>query len=606
MAKGYKYFFAAGLSGLLLALAYPASPVQILIDKIWTGQGFDLGWLAWIGLVPLFWSFWSLTQFTYKSDRFSVRNGFLIGFVAGLVYFLIIFRWFWSVHPLDTLGIQSSTLSFVIVLLIYIISSAGMAIFWGLFGIVYSLQLSVFRNKKLKTENWTLVTIPAIFVLLEYARSWGFGFLWAGSGSLFGPHWTLGNLAYALANNLLALRLASFVGIYGLTFLIVLVNCLIFIILKNGATRVSPISPNSPGAALGEIAKPHPRKNILVGLIVAILLFLAHYWNPNPILSKLSSNNSGSINYAIVQTAQPTKLDPSPQEALAGFKEQLELLTRVAKEHPESQLIVFPEASDFFKNLSLFLTPAQVENYFNKLFKEPRLIISGGRVLDTTTGRVYSRTFSLDTQGDIIGFYDKRLLTPGGEFLPYPIRIITNLFSKLTVSQFGELRELNVGKKEISTVGFRDQFSVAPLICSELISPGVANKTSQNADIIVSMASYGIFHGNRTIADQMLAITRFRAAENRKPIITATNMGRSYVIDNQGNIVFLAPNTDSQILTGGVDITQQKSWYNRWGNAPILLGSLVLGIVFSLQLTVYSKIKSWVGRSKSLKNADNL
>ncbi len=130
MAKNYRYFLLAGLSGLLLALAYP-------------GWGLDLGWLAWVGLIPLF---WSLNHLATGYDRAQKRS-FAFGFATGLVYFLIIFRWFWSIYPLDSLGIQSKALSFVVILLMYIFSAAGMAIFWGLFGLTFSLQRLAFRKK---------------------------------------------------------------------------------------------------------------------------------------------------------------------------------------------------------------------------------------------------------------------------------------------------------------------------------------------------------------------------------------------------------------------------------------------------------------------------
>lgn len=129
---------------------------------------------------------------------------------------------------------------------------------------------------------------------------------------------------------------------------------------------------------------------------------------------------------------------------------------------------------------------------------------------------------------------------------------------------------------------FRQQFSIAPLICSELISANITSEATQNSDIIVSMASYGIFHGNNIIANQMLAITRFRAAENNKLIITAANMGRSHVINSQGSVVLLAPNAEARILTGAVDIPQGKSWYNKIGDLPIILAFLLLMTVSTL------------------------
>jgi len=322
---------------------------------------------------------------------------------------------------------------------------------------------------------------------------------------------------------------------------------------------------------------------------VVILAILLLTFGPR-VFNQKSPLTGREINFTVIQTNQPTKISPSPREALNAFKEQLELLNRIAKEYPESQLIVFPEASDFFKNLSLFLAGPQIPNYFSNLFKESRLIISGARVIDTD-GRAYSRVFALDTKEDITGFYDKRLLTPQGEFLSYPTKFIVNLFSKTKVSEFGALRELGVGKGKISTVSFRDQYSVAPLVCSEILSPSLARKTTQGADTIVGMASYGVFRGSAALVKQNLAIAQFRAAENRRPLIAASNMGLSYAIDSDGNIVKIAPNQASQILTGAIALNPQKSWYNKVGDAPVLLGCLGLAvIVFSVQWLVLRRL----------------
>jgi apolipoprotein N-acyltransferase len=545
MAKNYKLLIFAGLSGIILALAFP-------------GWNFNLGFLVWIGFVPLL----------YALANQSRSRSFLTGFVAGLFYFLIVFRWLWSIYPLDTVGIQSKLVSLIIVFLIYIISSAGMAVFWGLLGVIFNFQFSIFKKGKIPLILQLLIP-TATFVLLEYARSYGFGLLWAGSGTLFGPHWTLGSPAYALAGNNLALKLSSYVGIYGIIFLIIFANLLFFKIL----------------------AKKNPRS---VGVVILIILLVT--LGPK-LLKQKSPSPDKEINFALIQTNQLTKISPTPKETLDAFKQQLDLLNRVAKEHPESQLIIFPETSDFFKNLSLFLTGSQIPNYFSNLFKEPRLILAGTRVIDTDD-HAYSRVFALDTQKDIIGFYDKRLLMPGGEFLPYPIKFIVNLLSKVKSSEFGGILELGVGEKKVSTINFRGQFSIAPIVCSELLAPGLVREITRGSDIIVEMASYGVFHGNGVLIKQNLAIARFRAAENQKPLLAASNMGLSYAINSDGNVGFITQNQGAQILTGSIALNSQKSWYNRVGDLPTILASLALVVVFSFQLTVYRKIKTWLWRPK--------
>jgi len=93
------------------------------------------------------------------------------------------------------------------------------------------------------------------------------------------------------------------------------------------------------------------------------------------------------------------------------------------------------------------------------------------------------------------------------------------------------------------------------------------------------MASTGIFHGKSRAIKETLAISRFRAAENRRPLVLAANMGLSYAIDSAGNINSITPNQDAQILTGTVYISPGKTWYNQLGDLPILtLSVLAIGV----------------------------
>ncbi len=519
MAKNYRNFILAGLSGLLLALAYPS----------WS---FNFGFLVWVGLVPIF----------YLKDKIN----FKIGFTAGLIYFAIVFRWFWAFYPLDAVGINDKPLSFLIILFFYSVSVGAMACFWGLFGFIFKKH----SGGKLRLD---FLLAPAIFTLIELGQAYGFGLLWLGSGSLIGPHWTMGNLGYTLYNNGFFLKLASYAGIYGLTFLIGLVNYFFAqtIILKN-------------------------RKYIYASGLLFVFITGSYFFT-----FKNSSQDSKKITYAIIQTNIPTKISYAPREKLANFQEQLSLLNQVARERPETDLIVFPEATDFFKDLSVFLKGVQIENYFTSLFKNSRLILSGTRIIEKD-GRAYSRIFALDTRKAIVGYYDKRLLTPAGEFLPYPIKFIANIFLKNKISQFGEYRELAIGKNKASIINFNNQYKLATLVCSEVLSPDLARLSALNSDIMVSMTSTAIFHGSNTPIRELLAISQLRAAENQKPLIMAANMGLSYAIDSLGNISQISKNQGSQMLTGAIVLNSKRSWYNKLGDWPILLVSgFVIGITFN-------------------------
>jgi apolipoprotein N-acyltransferase len=530
MAKNYKNFLLAGLSGLILALAYP-------------GWNFDAGLLAWLGFIPLLFAFQKTELGTGWAKRF-----FLTGFFGGLVYFLIIFRWFWSFYPLDTLGIKNGIASVAILLPIYLITTLAMAAFWGFFGLAFGYLK---QRGGLRFHTWDWLILPAIFIFLEYIRVITYGLVWFGPGTLFGAHWTMGNPAYMLAGNSLILRLAPYTGIYGIMFLVLAINFLLLKILLN------------------------PRKKMFSAFSIAAFVLIITFV-PKLLYKKIASDiTSQKITFAIIQTNTQTKISPNSKETLNTFKEQLTLLNLIAKNYPKSQVIIFPEASDFFKNIANLLNSLQAKTYFSNLFKEPHLLISGIKTLDQND-TPYSRVLSLDTKKDILGYYDKQLLTPGGEFLPYTIRFLASIFSKTKISEFNNARDFQIGKNRSSTVDFEGQFKVAPIICSELLSPSLTRSITQNSDIITGMASYGIFHGKETFSRQNLAAVQFRAVENNKPIILASNMGRSYAVDSTGKVTLLASDHSSQILTGGVAFKPQKSWYNKVGDWPIFLVSFLL------------------------------
>ncbi len=497
------------------------------------GWNFDLGFLVWFGFLPLFMSLDTASQK-------STKQLFTLGYIASLSYLLIVFGWFWSFHPLDTIGLNNRVLSFLLILALYLITSGSLA----LFGSLFSYAFSKFSRRSFLIS---FASIAGVFVLLEYLRSIGFGTLWFGSGTLIGPHWTMGNIAYSLVGNSFALRLSSFIGIYGLSFIVVSINLLLYHLLN--------------------------KKNRWLFGIILIGLVGSHFVDFSP------TTSGNSLAFALVQTNQPTKINYRPAEKLENFKIQLNLLNTIAIQYPETEMIVFPEGSDFLKDFSLFLSPAQAEKYFRALFAKPVLLISGMRALENEDN--YSRVLMLDTRGDIIDYYDKRVLTPGGEFLPYILGSVIKISNPEGLSGFTDEREFSIGKKASGGIDFRGKLRAAPLICSELLGPSSAKIASSNSEALVVLGSTSIFHGWNGLINEALAMARFRAAENKKPLVFAANMGRSYSISKWGKTEKITPNSNAQILTGFIIPSHERSWYNRLGDWPILLVSgLMIGITF--------------------------
>ena len=529
MAKTLKYFVFGITSSLLAAIAYSYP---------------EFGFLIWVAFIPFF---WGLTRLNFSGKKI---DGFLYGLISGTAYFLLIFRWFWGLYPLDIYGI-GSVMSILIIGLLWLITSASLGLFWGIFG----LLTHILSKKRL----FDFLFLGALFSLLEFTRSFAINLTWYGQGALIGPHWTFGNPVYALSHSQFILTLSSYIGIYGLTFIIILFNL---------------IAHNLIGRFLHKHHSFFWEKYlsiITLGLIILGITII------KPVgLSKNDGREAENIRFSVIQTRQTSKISDSPREILANFHAQSELFLDAIRAN-ESDVIIFPEGSNFFKNLSGFLKPAQIKNYFEKLSKNSKLIIDNSRI-NPEKKQMYSRVTYLNTKDDIIGYYDKKLLTPAGEFLPYSIEYLLKFILGKNRQTLASINRLKSGQDDRPAIFNNIVFESA--VCSDFFSPSIIRDKARKGAILIGMGSTAMFQGNKSLVSQNLAINRFRAAENQIPIVFASNYGLSYVIDVQGNTTKIAPNQDSQIFTGNVLVSTSKSWYNKLGDWPSLILMLIILLAF--------------------------
>src|SRR3989344_7204699 len=138
MGKINKVIISGVVIGLVLALSQPI---------------YNLGILIFPGLVLFF-----------LALKISKSHSFWIGYMAGLVYFLISFKWYWAVFPLKNYGVENSFLAFFLIFFIWILTAGVLALTWGI-----STGLWKVLDKKF---SWNAILIfPAVFTVLEYLRS---------------------------------------------------------------------------------------------------------------------------------------------------------------------------------------------------------------------------------------------------------------------------------------------------------------------------------------------------------------------------------------------------------------------------------------------------
>ena len=523
------------LSGVLLVLAYPP---------------YDLEFLIWIALIPLFW-FISLKSVTAK-------RALIGGTITGVIFFGKLFSWLFATYPFEWLGITTgmgTALVFIFLIVLYIIQTIFLGLFFGIFA--WFLNLSF--NKFLKLSF--LIVIPTLWIILEYLRAWGFGILWLGKESLLGPHWTIGNLAYTLHNASPLIQLADITGIYGISFLIVSINIILFLILKQ-CWR-----PNLQHIKYKQV--------IILFIIFAVVVTI---WNGYGVY-KLSKNPEGSLPHrakvALLQTNFLSGSELNPFQKKEVFKTVLDLFRSPKAILAKPDIIIAPEG---FGIVSL-TNDSEIAKYLLKDFWQPgQIFLENQRILEENE-EVKSRLFYYDLeQEEPIAFHDKVLLVPNGGFLPYLTKLFLNIYS--FDMGYGE-RFYKPGEKIEPAQTLKG--NIGGTICSSIVSPEINRKmTKKGAEVLIVISSDAPFHGSKSLLTQNLAMSKLRAIENRRYFAQATNMGYSFLLNPKGEIVAKTSQLGNVILFSDISLLNKKTIYTKFGDWFVILSTVMMLLTFIL------------------------
>lgn len=143
----------------------------------------------------------------------------------------------------------------------------------------------------------------------------------------------------------------------------------------------------------------------------------------------------------------------------------------------------------------------------------------------------YNTAFLTDSNGKILGRYNKIKLLLFGEYLP-----LTNIFpwlQKLSPQSGDFVPGNKLTLFEIKAKGLK----IAPLICYEDIIPSFSRKfVVKGANLIVNLTNDAWF-GKTYAPYQHLLLSIPRSVETRRYLIRATNTGISAIIDPVGRVV---------------------------------------------------------------------
>ncbi|MFC1855634.1 apolipoprotein N-acyltransferase [Thermodesulfobacteriota bacterium] len=492
-------------------------------------ENINLDFCVWFSFIPFF--------FVVKNK--AKKGAFLAGLFFGLLFNLMAI--YWLVYTISFYGAINVVLSFFIFLLLV----AYLALYFGLFAWLYKIIIKRFDS---------VFVAPIIFVALEYLRTY----------MLSGFPWIL--LGYSLYKRPILTQFSDITGVYGQTFLIVLINSMFFRIIKYfKSERKKKYIFEAAGTIL---------------ILVAVVIY-------GTFTLKSDIEVGDELSVALIQgnIPQAQKWDKKFKRQTIDIYSELtmqavdEIALDKGAELSEPALVVWPEtASPFYMQSST--------KYRDELIKlaesSGSYLLTGGLSFKPSDEEIeeyklLNSAFLISPEKKIIGRYDKVHLVPFGEYVPMP----TVLFfvNKITdgvgdFSSGGEAKNLTMGEGGLE---------LGVLICYESIFPDLVRQfTDKGADLLINITNDAWF-GDTSAPHQQVSMAAFRAVENKRYLIRAANTGVSMVVDPFGRVIKKTGTYEDGFITGKIRPVKKRTFYAEHGDlfAQVVSVTLFLLLVLS-------------------------
>ncbi|MFE9836965.1 apolipoprotein N-acyltransferase [Streptomyces sp. NPDC005551] len=470
---------AALLAGALPMFAFPA-------PSLW--------WFAYVALVP-----WILLIRSAPTGRRAAYDGWL----GGLGFMLAVHHW-----------LLSSLHVFTVVI------AALLGALWAPWGwLVRRFLAGVPTPGRLAGA---LVVLPSGWLMVELVRSWQ---------GLGGPWGLLGSSQWQVEP---ALRLASVGGVWLLSFLVVVLNVALAVLVSVRESRIPALA--------GVLA-------------TAAAASAAWVWSPRP-------DADGGVRIAVVQPGVVDGADSGEKR----FAREEALTRQLAGRKPD--LIVWGESSVGFDL-------ADRPDLAGRLTALSRL--TGADILVNVDARrsdrpgIYKSSVLVGPGGPTGDRYDKMRLVPFGEYIP--ARSLLGWATSVGKAA-GEDRR-NGSEQVVMDVGHG--LRVGPMVCFESAFPDMSRRLAgDGAEVLVAQSSTSSFQHSWAPA-QHASLAALLAAETGRPVLHATLTGVSAVHGPSGERV------GSRLGTGSsgsavyeVPLARGVTPYVRFGDWPVHAALLVL------------------------------
>ena len=435
-------YLLALLTGILLVVIYP---------------GFNWYWLAPFAIAPLLHAL---------GREARAKHRFLLGYVAGWIHSLGVYYWFMPVLAVHgDMGEWGGLGTLLVYCFVW-------AFHYGLFSLVAATVIP---------SRLAVLLIPGLWIGMEWSQLPTTQFSWL----------LLGN---AGADMPLPMRIAPWLGVYGLSFVFALTSTAVALRRRSGIVAVGGI--------------------VLVELLLPAL--------PVPSVPKES-----------IVAIQPN-IDPETAhwtwdsvQALERRMSKLSLEAALAAGESKPAMVIWPElpAPVYYEE------DATVREQLTTVATAGNVPIVMGTVTHDPKGAPLNSAVFIDNTGKQVGRYDKMHLVPFGEYVPWVFWWVNKVS--------GETGTFSPGKDLTDFKANGHQAGI--FICYESALPSHVREFAAHGSEVLAMLTNDGYFFQTAAREQHLLLARMRAAENNRWLLRVTNNGHTVSIDPAGRIVKRIP-----------------------------------------------------------------
>jgi apolipoprotein N-acyltransferase len=523
----YSAWLLAGLSSVLQILIFPLPGLYIL---------------SWAAFAPLIVALLrarpaGALEIAGSTNLQAATPGqaFLLAYVSGILWYAGTCYWIY-----DTMHAYGG-LSAPMALLALFLFCLYLGLYHGFFGLLLGLVAGPGRDNRR-----ALISVPFLWVAVELARTRVTGFPW----DLLGT---------AQVDNISLSRIATWTGVYGLSFEIMLVNVALAAAFLVPRKKRSTLLLAALAAALvlqaGRLVDAPALAGDHAALLVQENIPVDENWTRDAFEHTLRELTGLSVK---------AESSAFPGNSTAGNSNSM---------GSKPDLIVWPESpAPFFTSDPLFRNPVSEMARVTQSWVVTGAI-GNNPAKNGAKSEIFNSAALVSPAGEWSERYDKVHLVPFGEYLPFPrlFAFAGGLTKEVGEFKSGESRApLHAGNTPLGI-----------FICYESVFPDEVRQFADNgAEVFVNISNDG-WYGDSGAYAQHLNQTRMRAIENDRWILSATDTGVTASIDPYGRTVARLQRKVRDALVAPYALASGTTFYTRHGDwfaylcAIISLGALL-------------------------------